>query len=141
MSDSTPCTPGSNRLTQPDEMLYRQVHPQWVRDGELKPPAFTPGSGDDGLLSVSRSSLIGAEASWQRHTQIKGLSSAGVWGVTVTEAERPCLADPTVEPPDDAHAVIDFRGLSRGQREAVAKRLKTAAQRRGCLYAPALPPA
>ncbi len=139
MSESTPNTPSGDRLTDQEELLYRQVHPQWIRDGELKTPAFTPGSGDDGLLSVSRSSLIDAEGAWLRHTQIKRLQSAGVWSVTVREAERPCWADPTEAPPDDAHAVIDFRGLSRGQREALAKRLKDAAQLRGCLYAPPPP--
>jgi hypothetical protein len=129
-------TPKGPALTDGDELLLRQIAPAFVVDGAITSAAFTPTRKDEGLLSVSRGSLVTPQQAWARHTRDKGLKSVGTWGVSVTESELPCHSDPTDDPPDDAHALIDFRGLSRGAVERRAKQLREVATARGCLYAP-----
>jgi hypothetical protein len=129
-------TPKGPALTDGDELLLRQIAPAFVVDGAITSAAFTPTRKDEGLLSVSRGCLVTPQQAWERHTRDKGLKSVGTWGVSVTECELPCHGDPTDDPPDDAHAVIDFRGLSRGAVERRAKQLREVATARGCLYAP-----
>jgi hypothetical protein len=129
-------TPKGPALTDGDELLLRQIAPAFVVDGAITSAAFTPTRKDDGLLSVSRGSLVTPQQAWERHTRDKGLKSVGTWGVSVKESELPCHGDPTDDPPDDAHALIDFRGLSRGAVERRAKLLREVAAGRGCLYAP-----
>jgi hypothetical protein len=68
-----------------------------------------------------------------------GLSSAGVWGVTVEECASVALvafADPIEEPiSDPAHACIDFRGLSEKDCRIRGSQLQNLANKRGCIYA------
>lgn len=42
--------------------------------------------------------------------------------------------DPEDDPPDEAHAVVDFRGLPRKETERRAKKLLAAAMPRGWQY-------
>lgn len=135
MSGPTAPEPQGPQLTDGEELLYRQVSPAFIEEGAITSAAFTPTRKDEGLLSVSRSGLVTAQQAWERHTRDKGLKSAGTWGFTVIETALPCYGDPTTAPPDDAHAVVDFRGLSRGAVEKKAKLLRDVALARGCLYA------
>lgn len=128
-------TPLGPRLLGDDELLYRQISPAFIEGETITSAAFSPTRKDAGLLSVSRGSMVTAQQAWERHTQIKGLKSAGSWGFTVGESALPCHGDPTTDPPDDAHAVVDFRGMSRGAVEKKAKQLRETALARGCLYA------
>lgn len=129
-------TPKGPALTDGDELLLRQIAPAFVVEGVISSAAFTPTRKDEGLLSVSRGRLVTPQQAWERHTRDKGLKSVGTWGVTVTESELPCHGDPTDDPPDEAHALIDFRGISRGLAEKRAKSLRDAAVARGSLYTP-----
>jgi hypothetical protein len=132
----------SNLLADEDELLFRQVHPSFVRDGRPSSQAFRPTSKDEGKLSVARGALTTAAAAFQHYTERLGLPSAGTWGVTVGECRGqglPALADPLTAPPatvaDPAHAVIDFTTVqSRNQVEAKGARLARKAVERGRLH-------
>ena len=119
------------------ELLWRHVHPSWVRDGEPTSQAFKPMPKDDGKLSVSRGSLTTASDAFALHTESLGLNAVGTWAVSVGEvvAEPIVLcayADPVPAPmPDPAHALIDFSTQSRKSVETKAKLLLAAARRRG----------
>jgi hypothetical protein len=123
-------------LQDPEELLYRQVHPSWIQAGRPTSQAFRPTSKDEGLLSVSRGACTTAEQAFRLHTEEKKLHSAGVWSVVVadcTSAGRVVYADPITHPVDDAaHAVVDFTGLSAAKAQAVAGVLKAKAV---CQYA------
>jgi hypothetical protein len=130
-------------LTEDDELLFRQVHPSFVRDGRPSSQAFRPTPKDAGKLSVARGALTTSKAAYQHYTERLGLPSAGTWGVTVGECREqglPAVADPLTAPPetvaDPAHAVIDFTGLSRSQAEAKGTRVARKAFERGRLYSP-----
>jgi hypothetical protein len=124
---------GRQSLSDGAELMYRQVHPNWVDDG--LPSAFRPTKKDAKMLSVAQGSKISAEAAFVRHTEMLGLRSAGTWGVNVgevTAANLKCFADP--EPDDPSHAFIDFSDISRRKPEAKSQLLTVHAQRRGCLH-------
>ncbi len=53
---------------QPATLLLRQVHPTWLKDGQVLSLAFRPFPKDAGLLSVYDGDLITAEAS---HTHLR----------------------------------------------------------------------
>jgi hypothetical protein len=134
-------TADPNLLDDDGELLFRQVHPSFVRDGRPSSQAFRPTPKDAGKLSVARGSLTTAVGAFQHHTEHLGLSSAGTWGVTVAECLEqglPALADPVTSPPetvaDPAHAVIDFTAHSRGQVEARGARFARKAHERGRLH-------
>jgi len=135
--------PGNPKLIDDDEMLYRQVHPGFVRDGRPSSQAFRPTPKDDKKLSVSRSTLTTAEGAYTLFTGSRGLASAGTWGVTVGECNAqglPALSDPLNAPPepvaDPAHAVVDFSSISKNQAEARGARLARTASDRGRLHPP-----
>lgn len=125
------------RLNQPDELLYRQVHPQWLVDGEPSSQAFKPTRKDQGMLSVGLGSKTTPEKAFLHHIQTLRLSSGGTWAVTVGEVaavELTSYEQPLERSP--AHGFIDFRGLGRGATESRAKLLLAKARDRGCLYRP-----
>jgi hypothetical protein len=131
------------QLRDPNELLYRQVHPSWVVDGRPSSQAFRPTRKDEGKLSVSRGALTTARTSFELYTAALELQSAGVWGVCVGECDDEGLetfSDPLHSPPskvaDPSHAVINFAGVSSSQAEAKAGRLRRKATERGCLYKP-----
>ena len=96
-TDPAPTGPRGGRLDDADELLFRQVHQTFVQAGRPTSAAFIPSKKDVGMLSVSRGSLVSAEAAWSLHTKGKGLASAGVWSVTVGECsalQLSCFADP-----------------------------------------------
>lgn len=97
----------AHRLTEATELLYRQPHPTFLRDGRSSSQAFRPSSGDDGMLSVARSSLVSAEEACARY-RARGKLSAGTWAVSLG---------------------------SKGRREKVADELAAHARARGCQHA------
>jgi hypothetical protein len=124
-------------LDDPDEFLYRQVHPQWVVDGEPSSQAFRPTKKDDAMLSIACGSKTTAEDAFLHHTQVLKLASGGSWAVTVSEVtsvELRSFAQPLDGSP--AHGFIDFRGLGRKAMESKAKLLRAKARNRGCVYQP-----
>lgn len=135
-----------SRLTDRDEILFRQVHPAWVRDGRPSGQAFRPTAKDHGRLSVARGVLTTAQAAYEHYTASLGFQSAGTWAVSVGECRGlslPTEGDPIPEAPgqpaDPAHAVIEFSGLSKAQGEAKGAKLARFASERGRLYPPPAP--
>ena len=132
---------GDEPLADGAELLHRHVHPSWMVDGEPTSLAFRPSKKDEGRLSVARGSLATPEQAFLHHTSTLKLDAVGTWSFTVEEASAAGLksyADPiTTDPPDPAHAIVDFRGLSNTKQELAAKRLKRAADARGRSHPPA----
>jgi hypothetical protein len=129
-----------NVLSDDNELLLRQVHPSFVRDGR-------PSRRSVRRRRMRESSpwhevsLTTAAAAFQHYTERLGLPSGGTWGVTIAECREqglPALGDPLTAPPeavaDPAHAVIDFTAHSRSQVEAKGTRLARKAFDRGRLH-------
>lgn len=126
-------------LADAEELLFRQVHPSFVRDGRVGSQAFRPTPKDKRLLSVAQGSKTTPEAAFALHTECNKLASTGVWAVTVGEClglALPVRPDVITEPPcpDPAHAVIDFSELSNSKVEAQGVRLARLANDRGCVH-------
>lgn len=136
MSETT-----ASSLTDEDELLFRQVHPSFVRDGRVGSQAFRPTPKDQKMLSVTQSSKTTALAAFELHTQCNKLASAGTWAVTVGECQAldlPTRSDEVLDGDclDPAHAVIDFTALSNSKIEAQGARLARHANDRGILHPP-----
>ena len=126
---------GDSLLVEPDELLYRQVHPAFVDNGIPSAQAFTPTKKDGGKLSIARGRLTAAEGAYIHHTSVLELESAGSWGTTVAEvngSELQAFGEPIIRSP--AHGFIDFRDLGRGPAEKKAKLLLAHANARGRLH-------
>lgn len=120
----------------PDTPLWRQIHPSFLVAGQPGSQAFRPTPKDMDLLSFDDGSLITAEASWHRHTGIRGLKSVGVLAVSAEECNRESLV---VEPdcmPDPEHVSVNFAGKTTGQRKTISKRLRDFAVARGWQFGP-----
>lgn len=115
-------------------LLYRQVHPSWVQAGRITSQVFKPTPKDQNKLSAYDGDRITAQEAWVHYTTALQLNSAGVVAVTAHECHSESLkVDPDGQPFPE-HVSIDFS--SRGNRsvEAIAKRLKRAAEERGWQY-------
>lgn len=133
-------------LDDGEELLFRQAHPSFVRDGRPSSQVFRPTPKDAGKLSVARGSLTTPASAFELHTRGLGLLSAGTWAVTVEECREQALnvlPDPLSSPPekvdDPAHAVVEFTPHSKNQCEAKATRLTLKATERGRLHPPTNP--
>lgn len=134
-------------LSDDDELLFRQVHPSFVRDARPSSQAFRPTSKDNGKLSVARGALTTAATAYKLFVSGLGYASAGTWGLSVAECREQALAvlpDPLTSPTekvvDLAHAIVDFTPFSKSQAEAKGTRLARKAIARGRLYPPAEEP-
>jgi len=135
--DGADAQTAERRLHEPDEFLYRQVHPQWIVDSEPSSQAFKPTKKDGGMLSIALGSKTTAEDAFLHHTHALKLASGGTWAVTVGEVAAVELSSFERSLDDSpAHGLIDFRGLSRRATELKAKLLLAGARDRGCLYQP-----
>jgi hypothetical protein len=122
---------------QPTTLLLRQVHPHWLKDGQVLSIAFRPFPRDAGLLSVYDGDLIAAEDSWNHFTGALGCQSAGVWAVTVQQCGNCNLpARPDVDGHFPEHAVIDFTAHQEKEQKAKSKILAAKAAEQGCLFKP-----
>ena len=127
-------------LQQTDEILFRQIHPNFLQEGVISSATFLPTVNDQGKLSVDRSSVTTADASFNLYTG-NGLASVAVCGLTVGEFGKeglPCHPDPleateTLKA-NPAHAYADFDGVGTNQRKKMAQRLRTVAAGRGILH-------
>jgi len=125
------------RLDDPDEFLYRQVHPQWIVESEPSSQAFKPTRKDEGMLSIALGSKTTAEDAFLHHTEVLRLASGGTWAVTVGEVaafDLSSFEQPLEDSP--AHGFIDLRGLGRRAMESKARLLVAKARNRGCVYQP-----
>ncbi len=140
---------GEEKLTDPDEILWRQVHPQRLQNGHVSSDAFEPGSNDAKQLSCSRSSKVSAVEAHRHHTEVLNLLSSGCAAVSVSEVEsaRPIVAQnpevASIRAIDDTetataedslppgHTYLDFRPFGSSRISKKAKQLAFYANRRG----------
>ena len=115
--------------------LMRQVHPNFVQNGEVASIAFKPNESDKGLLSVDDGDLTTPEASHKHFTEVRKRKSAGVMAVTVEECSTTGLPSaPSAEPDNEAHAHIDFTGCDKKQERSKSKELLAFAVARKWLF-------
>jgi hypothetical protein len=130
-------------LTDYEEVLFRQIHPLQIEKGVPHSSQFCPNPKDENKLSVDRSSITSASASFELYQRLR--ETAAVYGISVGEfgAEKiNCYSDPTEatesSPENSAHALADFTGTTttRSEMKNLAKRLKHLAIARGKLHPP-----
>jgi len=121
----------------PETTLLRQVHPDFIPDGQLTSQAFMPFPKDAGKPSVYDGDKISAAESHKHYTEVLGNKSDSVWGVACTEVSATGLPS-APEPKENfpSHAVIDFTAHPERSFRKLAKKLKAFAVARGCLYSP-----
>lgn len=127
-------------LTDAAEVLFRQIHPNFLHNGEPASDRFKPYPNDSGMMSVDRASLTTAAASHRLYTS-NGFQSAAVFGVSVEEfgAENvPCRDDPLAATEstlaNPAHALADYNSHDDKKQKNISKRLKRKAVARGQLH-------
>jgi hypothetical protein len=130
----------SQPLCDNDELLLRQIHPNFYDNDYPSSVQFAPSAKDDNKLSVDRRSLITPAESHALFTG-NGFQSAAVYGVSVGEfsAEKlPCHPDPLeaegTRAANPAHAYADFSAVTVSQAKKIAKRLRNNALKRGRLH-------
>lgn len=129
-----------DKLTDGEEVLLRQIHPDLMQDGEPASSSFRPKESDKNMLSVDRGALTTPADAHALYTG-NGYSSAAVYGVSVSEFESngiPCESDPLDEADDiranPAHALASFAGHGTSKQKTLAKKIKKQAVARGILY-------
>ena len=130
----------SRPLDDGEEVLFRQIHPNFDDNGYPGSFPFAPSAKDESKLSVDRSSLTTAAASHALFTS-NGFESVAVYGVSVAEfrvESLPCYPDPIEAQgtlaANPAHAYADFSAFSPTQGKKIAKRLRNNAVQRGRLH-------
>ncbi len=130
----------AEKLSDQQELLFRQIHPALL-DGDVpSSSAFKPRKVDESKLSVDRSSLTSAEASFLLF-QSNGAKSVAVYALSVGEFEGeriPCFSAPVevsaTQIANPAHCLADFSEHNGSQQDRIAKRLKQKAIARGRQY-------
>jgi hypothetical protein len=130
----------ADRLIDESEILFRQIHPSFVEDGQVSSQPFRPTDKDNNKLSVDRSAITDAEKAFVLYTG-NGHSSCAVYGLSVgefKEHELPCVSDP-LDAMDGrlanpAHAYADYSQHGANKQKTLAKRLKIKALARGRLH-------
>lgn len=115
-------------------LMLRQIHPSFIKQGQITSQAFRPTTKDDKMLSVYDNDMISAEKAYEHYTKKLLKSSAGVMAVNVKECNDlslPVVSDPE---PFPEHALIDFSEYSYPQSEKLAKQLRQKAVERNWLY-------
>ena len=136
-------TPSEQCLNDDDELLFRQIHPQFMTNGRISSQAFAASASHQGKLSVDRQSLTTPQESYELYTMGFKKASCGVYGLSVGEVRQndlsafpdPLEADANL-PANPAHAVVDMQSLSVNKMRKVAKKLAKMARTRGALYRP-----
>lgn len=127
-------------LTDETEVLFRQIHPDLMQDGEPASSSFRPKESDKNKLSVDRGALTTAAAAFDLFTS-NGYTSVAVYGVSIAEFTMcaiPCEADPLPateeKKANPAHALANFEEFGGSKQKTLAKRIKQAAIARGILH-------
>jgi hypothetical protein len=119
----------------PETTLLRQVHPDFIPDGQLTSQAFMPFPKDEGKASVYDGDQISAADSYKHYTEVLRNASDSVWGVTCAEvAEAGLTSAPAPLENFPSHSLIDFTAHPEKNFRKLAKKLKAFAIVRGCLY-------
>lgn len=143
MTDSTnsfaTLVQGEEPVPRSEELLWRQVHPDWIHDGRLTSQTFSKSTSDINGPSVVRESAMTAEDAYHFHTRDLQNASAGTWAVSVEEVmERDMRVVEDGGAPNvsgkkrpKGHAYLDGRHLSGGQLKKHSKILRDLAEARG----------
>jgi hypothetical protein len=120
-------------------LLLRQVHPNWVQGTVISSQVFTsqtfkPTAKDNGLLSVYNGDAFDASDAHDHFVNTTGFVSKGVIAVTKSECETAPIDVIEDNDPFDGHCSLDYRDMSNGQVNNIAKKLRTYAQQRGWLF-------
>lgn len=118
----------------PETLLYRQVNPDWVKEGRPTSQTFTPFPKDAGQLSVYNGDKWTAEESFDHFTQTQGFKATGNVAVTVSECQTVELPAVEDNDPFKGHAYIDFAQCSKSAVMTKAKQLKHVALQRDWTY-------
>jgi hypothetical protein len=119
----------------PETLLYRQVHPSWVRNGRVTSQAFHPTTKDNNRLSAYDGDQITPEDAWNHYTSVLEFKSTGVIAISVEDCEDQELSVESDPQPDFLqHVLIDFSGLATNKMKRVARRLSRLAGSRGWVF-------
>lgn len=125
-------------LDPSDEMLWRNVNPNWIDEGRLTSQVYRPTPKDQKHLSVAREERVSAAAHYAEFTDSLGLASAGVWAVTVEEcstvgipAVHDELSSKRPDPCPTGHTHLDFTGHSSNRAKRIGGILRDRAEARG----------
>jgi hypothetical protein len=116
-------------LTDPLEILYRQINPHFLLEGEFTSQIFEVTPKDNGELSIDQGTRASAKEAFDRFMSQDGVNSVGVTHVTVadcTDVDLQAIDKPSALNP--AHGFVDFRGVpARKAQKKKARHLKIAA--------------
>jgi hypothetical protein len=135
-----PLQPGEVVLSEPQEVLWRQVHPDFVHEGSITSQAFRPFPKDAGELSVTRSSILTAEDAFRQYAEESGYRSDGSYPIRVDDVDQTGLRGvddsgrASTNPVPLGHGFVDFRHLSDSQTRKAAAKLRDAALAIGRAY-------
>ena len=121
-----------------DKTLHlRQIHPNFIDQGQVSSQAFTPFPKDEGKLSVYDGDQISPVAAYTHYTEVLQFQSDGVWAVTGSEITSMGLVSESAPLENFVeHALIDFNPHSQKTARKLAKKLRDIAVERGCLHIP-----
>ena len=138
MSDDQGLQPGELELTNTQELLWRNVHPIWIDDGQLTSQAFRPTPKDDKRLSTARQQKIAPDEHFREYTEVLSLTSSGVWAISVGEAHQESLrciydaeSNAVPDPCPTGHTSVDFSDHGNGRIRRIGSALRDAAEARG----------
>jgi len=132
---------GEIKLESSPELLWRQVNPQFVNNGQVTSQAFRPNSGDGNLISTCREEKQDARGAFEFYTTVLGRDSAGTWAVSVEQvvavgarAFDDSESETAPQPCPPGHTSIDVRPFGPGRVKAISTVLSRHANVRGRQY-------
>ncbi|KAB8039121.1 hypothetical protein GCL60_09710 [Silvanigrella paludirubra] len=123
-------------ISDPNEILYRQIHPNHYSYGQIASICFCPNSQDNNKLSVRQSKHVSSKEAFEIHKNILNLKTVGTWGLSVEEVSREALKviDDSDHVSNKGHAYINFNSLTKNESKKIAQKLVKYAMNRGNLY-------
>ena len=115
-------------------MLFRQVFPDWFKDGIVSSLAFNPSEAHKFLLSSYSYDVFTGESSFEHYTKISQLPSVGCLGVTNEEYLNHDLVSARDNHNFDGHVSTDFSVHGNNQRSKKAQKLRNIAFERGWIF-------
>lgn len=135
---------GEIEIEDSEELLWRQVNPQFLHNGQVTSQAFRPSPEDQGLLSTSRQYKQTAHGAFEFHVNVRRYESAGTWALSIGEVRSAGLraiddgesdtGPPAPCPP--GHTSIDFRPFGKSAIRKKSAGMSFHANLRGCMYRP-----
>lgn len=125
-------------MHDPAEAIHRQVHPRFIHDGLITFSAFVARQDEDYKLSMTRSSVVSAQAATAYFTKVLGRRSVGSAKLFVGEVDQRgsrCVdnsGDPSQDLPP-GHCYVDFRALTKRKRQELRIELAEIASARGII--------